>query len=120
MYQLQRGKTFLDFNFWINLTLKIRDGELFYLQLRAKLRRLYGHPGNIDVWVGGLLETVVPGGRVGPTVSCLLIDQFRRLRDGDRFWYESPSVFTPGQLSQVWPLRNYLPFPFYLSKTVIC
>ena len=49
-----------------------------------RLAGVYGHPGNVDVWVGGLMEEPVAGGRVGPTVRCLLIEQFRRLRDGDR------------------------------------
>ena len=50
------------------------------------LREVYGHPANIDLWVGLILEDRVPGGRVGPTTQCLLVDTFRRLRDGDRFW----------------------------------
>ena len=49
-----------------------------------KLEELYGHPANIDPWVGGLLEDPVDGARIGPTVTCLLVDQFKRLRDGDR------------------------------------
>lgn len=69
--------------------------------VRAKLRKIYGHPGNIDVFVGGILEDQVSGGKVGPLFRCILIDQFRRLRDGDRFWYENPSTFKPEQLSQI-------------------
>ncbi|XP_047738049.1 peroxidasin [Hyalella azteca] len=69
--------------------------------VREKLHELYGHPGNVDVWVGALLEDPVPGGRVGPLLACLLLEQFRRLRDGDRFWYEHPSVFKPEQLDQI-------------------
>ena len=71
-----------------------------------RLAGVYGHPGNVDVWVGGLMEDPVRGGRVGPTVRCLLAEQFRRLRDGDRFWYENPSTFSPAQLAQV--LSNVL------------
>ncbi|KAK4877721.1 hypothetical protein RN001_010227 [Aquatica leii] len=70
-------------------------------EIRRKLRDLYGHPGNIDVFAGGILEDQVEGGRVGPLFRCLLVEQFRRLRDGDRFWYENPSVFQPEQLVQI-------------------
>jgi hypothetical protein len=40
--------------------------------------------GNLDIWVGGILEDVVDGAKMGPTFRCLLVEQFRRLRDGDR------------------------------------
>lgn len=66
-----------------------------------KLKELYGHPGNIDVFVGGILEDQVPGGKIGPLFRCLLVEQFKRLRDGDRFWYENPSTFSPEQLVQI-------------------
>lgn len=70
-------------------------------RVRQKLRELYGHPGNIDVWVGGILEDQLPGMKVGPLFKCLLLEQFRRTRDGDRFWYENPSVFRAEQLAQI-------------------
>ncbi|KAL1130925.1 hypothetical protein AAG570_012166 [Ranatra chinensis] len=70
-------------------------------QVREVLHELYGHPGNIDVWVGGILEDVVEGARVGPTFLCLLVEQFKRIRDGDRFWYENPSTFSSAQLTQI-------------------
>ncbi|XP_025414853.1 peroxidasin homolog [Sipha flava] len=70
-------------------------------EVRKKLEILYGHPGNIDVWVGGILEDQVPGGKVGPLFQCLLIEQFKNLRSGDRFWYESPSTFSPAKLTQI-------------------
>lgn len=69
--------------------------------VRNKLKELYGHPDSIDLWVGGILEDVVPGARVGPLFRCIIIDQFRRLRDGDRFYYENPAVFKPEQLVQI-------------------
>ena len=31
-----------------------------------------------------MLEARVAGGRVGVTTQCLLVDTFRRIRDGDR------------------------------------
>ncbi|XP_076271608.1 peroxidasin isoform X2 [Rhynchophorus ferrugineus] len=70
-------------------------------EVREKMEKLYGHPDNVDVFVGGILEDPVEGGRVGPLFKCLLLEQFRKLRDGDRFWYENPLVFKPEQLTQI-------------------
>ncbi|XP_076248599.1 peroxidasin [Calliopsis andreniformis] len=76
-------------------------GEISSAKVRQKLRELYGHPGNIDVWVGGVLEDQLPNAKVGPLFKCLLLEQFRRTRNGDRFWYESPTSFKPEQLAQI-------------------
>lgn len=70
-------------------------------KVRSKLHQLYGHPSNIDIFVGGILEDQIDGARVGPLFRCLLIEQFRRLRDGDRLWYENPATFRPEQLDQI-------------------
>jgi peroxidase len=40
----------------------------------------------------------LPDPILGPTFTCLLIDQFERLRDGDRFFYRRRGVFTSVQL----------------------
>jgi peroxidase len=57
--------------------------------VQAKLASVYDSPDQVDLWVGGLAEDHVPGAMVGPTFFVILRDQFERLRDGDRFWYES-------------------------------
>jgi hypothetical protein len=54
----------------------------------AALQEAYGSVDNIDLWVGGLAEDHAPGASVGPLFQRILVDQFTRLRDGDRFWYE--------------------------------
>lgn len=69
--------------------------------VRDKLKQLYGHPDNIDIWAGGILEDQLPGAKVGPLFRCLLIEQMKKLRDGDRFYYENPSIFKPEQLDQI-------------------
>ena len=40
----------------------------------------------LDLWVGGMLET---DKEPGETFRAITIDQFLRIRDGDRFWYEN-------------------------------
>uniref|UniRef100_A0AAY4DN87 Peroxidase n=1 Tax=Denticeps clupeoides TaxID=299321 RepID=A0AAY4DN87_9TELE len=69
--------------------------------VREKLQRLYGTPLNIDLFPALMAEDLVPGSRLGPTLMCLLAAQFKRLRDGDRFWYENAGVFSPAQLTQL-------------------
>lgn len=76
-------------------------GDISDKSVRDKLEQLYGSVDNIDVWVGGILEDQVEGAKVGPLFRCLLLEQFVRLRDGDRFWYENPSVFETEQLRQI-------------------
>ena len=49
-----------------------------------KLEALYGDVNNIDLFTGMVLEPHVEGGTVGPLFACLIAEQFRRLRDGDR------------------------------------
>lgn len=56
--------------------------------VQANLAAAYASVDDIDIWVGGLSEDHVPGALVGETFHAILVDQFTRLRDGDRFWYE--------------------------------
>lgn len=56
--------------------------------LADRLELLYGDISNLDLWVGGLLELPYGDGVAGETFHTIIADQFTRLRDGDRFWYE--------------------------------
>jgi hypothetical protein len=57
--------------------------------VQAKLQQVYGSVDKIDLWVGVLAEDHVPGASVGPTAGRINSEQFRRMRDGDRFWYQN-------------------------------
>lgn len=59
------------------------------VQLQQRLELVYGTVDNIDLWVGGLAEDHVAGSSMGETFQAIIADQFARLRDGDRFWYEN-------------------------------
>ena len=52
------------------------------------LRLTYASPRDIDLWVGGMVEGLAPTAKLGPTFQCIIEDQFRRLRDGDRHFYD--------------------------------
>ncbi|WP_146849735.1 peroxidase family protein [Brevifollis gellanilyticus] len=57
-------------------------------QVVAELDAAYDSAADIDLWIGGLAEADRPGSMVGETFQKILVDQFVRVRDGDRFWYE--------------------------------
>ncbi|MEZ5824770.1 MAG: peroxidase family protein [Geminicoccaceae bacterium] len=61
----------------------LRDGA------GARLASVYETIEDVDLWVGGLSEKPAGGGLVGDTFRAILVDQFTRTRDGDRFWYEN-------------------------------
>ena len=55
------------------------------------MQQLYGAIENMDLYIGGLLERKDGDAMLGATFKCLVGDQFRRIRLGDRFWYEEPN-----------------------------
>ena len=75
------------------------------------LSRLYEHPNDIDLFVGGLAETPVSGGVTGRTFNCIKGKQFEALKWGDRFFYThrgSPGSLTTAQYNeiQVYDIRD--------------
>ena len=56
--------------------------------VQKRLEAAYGQVKDMDMWIAGLAENPLEGAVVGETVFAILKDQFTRLRDGDRFWYE--------------------------------
>ena len=57
--------------------------------VQQALRDAYGTVDRIDPWAGGLAEQHLPGSSLGATFTRIIVDQFSRLRDGDRFWYQT-------------------------------
>ncbi|MEM8770376.1 MAG: peroxidase family protein [Pseudomonadota bacterium] len=67
--------------------------------LQADLAAAYATVDDIDLWVGGLSEDAVADSQLGELFTEILVIQFTRLRDGDRFWYERD--LTAAELSLV-------------------
>jgi hypothetical protein len=63
--------------------------------LQTELESVYSMVDNIDPWIGMMAEDHLPGASVGETLAAVLLDQFERLRDGDRYFY-----LNDGELSQ--------------------
>lgn len=74
----------------------VRDGKV-----AEKLFEIYKHLDNIDVWLGGLIENLLPGARTGPLFACLIGKQMKALRDGDRFWWEAEGMFSQQQKAEI-------------------
>ncbi len=74
--------------------------------LQAQLATIYGDVDNIDAWVGGLAEDHLPSASVGPLVHAALVDQFTRLRDGDRFFYAGDAVLAGSDITAVIDLND--------------
>jgi len=73
------------------------------LRIQQRLEEAYGDIERIDPWVGGLAEDHLAGALVGELFHTVLVEQFERLRDGDRCWYAE--VFDPVTASQLEKIR---------------
>ncbi|XP_045449433.1 peroxidase-like [Melitaea cinxia] len=89
---LKRAKTFQDL-----------AGEMSQERINA-LSKFYESVDDIDLFVGGAMESDVPGSILGQTFQCIVAEQFYRTRVGDRYFYdnsEMPHSFTPDQLKEI-------------------
>ena len=57
--------------------------------VQAKLAATYPTVDDIDIWVGMLAEKKAPKSMLSETTLTIVKDQFQRVRDGDRFWYQN-------------------------------
>jgi len=67
--------------------------------LADKLEALYGDVNNVDAWVGALAEDHFHNANMGELAYTVIADQFTRIRDGDRFWYQN--TFRGRELSDI-------------------
>lgn len=87
----------------INEKLARSNPEIF-----EKLRKLYhDNLDNVDLFVGGMLES--DDGRPGPLFRKIIREQFERLRDADRFWFENVhnGMFTKKEIEEIRKITMY-------------
>ena len=81
--------------------------ELYAMQpeIFNRLREAYGNKSldDIDVYVAGMLEARLLEGRPGPLFRRIIKEQFERIRDSDRFWFENTAneIFTPEEVKAI-------------------
>ncbi|PEP74460.1 hypothetical protein CN581_28530 [Bacillus toyonensis] len=64
------------------------------VNLQKILQNVYGDVNQIDPLIGGLAEDHLPNCSLGPLLTKIIVEQFERLRKGDRFWYENDSTLS--------------------------
>ena len=62
--------------------------DLIYTKRIEKLRNTYENVGDIDLYVGMVMETPKDDALIGDTFLCLIGDTFARIKYGDRFFYD--------------------------------
>ncbi|KAK3606296.1 hypothetical protein CHS0354_037972 [Potamilus streckersoni] len=75
---------------WEEINTSTYNGSLYMQGAIEKLRWVYGNtskPDNVDLFPAALLETTPDG--MGETFRTIIMDQFLRIRHGDRFWFEN-------------------------------
>ncbi|XP_065342525.1 dual oxidase [Cloeon dipterum] len=76
-------------------------------ELFEKLESAYnGRLDDIDLYIGGMLESY---NNPGPLFSAIIVDQFTRIRDADRFWFENEDngIFTKEEIKQIKKISLY-------------
>jgi len=68
--------------------------------VQAALSSVYADADDLDLWVGTLAEEPFRG-HVGELAWHVIRAQFRRLRDGDRYWYQAMGNLTQAELAEI-------------------
>ena len=72
------------------------------------MAQLYADINEIDPWVGMLAEGKEAENTLfGETINRIVGEQFKKLRDGDRFYYENDPALTNEEISQISNTRMY-------------
>jgi hypothetical protein len=73
-----------------------------YSEWADNFRKVYktDDPSECEPWICCLLESGINNGELGDVNHEVVVRQFRRFREGDRFWYEAPGVLDQATLDE--------------------
>lgn len=60
------------------------------------------------------------GSEVGPTMKASILNQFGRLRDADRFWFENTDYFTPEEIEMIHGTKLVVRVFFFFAAVGAC
>jgi len=69
--------------------------------VREKLASTYSSVDDIDPLIGGLAEPHTTDSTFGPLLRAVMIEQFTRMRAGDRLWYQNDPAFTTAEVDAI-------------------
>ena len=69
--------------------------------LNAELEDLYGDINELDAWVLMLAEDHMNNKAFGECINAILYEQFTKLRDGDRFYFDWDPAITPAEKLEI-------------------
>ena len=76
-------------------------------KVTAALKEAYdGDIDSVDVWIGGLAEDHVRGSSLGELFYRSWIEEFKKLRNGDRFFFTKKDLFSPEVRSKIARVRK--------------
>ncbi|XP_069105145.1 peroxidase-like isoform X1 [Argopecten irradians] len=108
---IQRGRDhglpgYVAYREWAGLSVPTNFDELEHhtTDFQQSLGAMYGDVRDIDLFAGGMTETVITDTHLGPTFTAIFVDQFKRLKFGDRYYFEntdSETGFSEGQIDAI-------------------
>lgn len=69
--------------------------------VQSALQTAYGSVDQVEAWIGLMAEDKPRSSSMGPTMLAIWVAEFRRIRDGDSFYYENRSQYDAEVLANV-------------------
>lgn len=86
--------------------------------LASRMQSVYGNVRKVDAWIGLIAEDHEPNSSFGATMKAVWKQEFRRLRDGDRFHFRADGHF-PEEVRKLQRVKDVLDEKFDVFRAII-